>query len=247
MVVAIDISSEKHLQMVRPVSDSSKDKEDSDVLLMKARQAGRIRLGAISLAVSAFLLALLPLVRPFGDRSTVPSEVAATFASTSWVLAHGLGTVAFVLLPFGLLSVYGHLQGSRLERRAFRGLILSWLGVGLILPVIGVEVFALSAIGQVAIQQNNLGFLDAVNSIRMGPDFVFLLAGLVVLAVGGIFLARVIWKSGTLPKWSGVMFGIGLALFFPLFPQAIRVVDGLLIGVGGIWIATSLLREKGRI
>lgn len=68
--------------------------------------------------------------------------------------------------------------------------------------------------------------------------------GLLVLAVGAVLFAIAVWKSDTIPRWSGVPFAIGLALFFPLLPQAIRIVDGLLIGVGGIWVALSILLSK---
>ena len=66
-----------------------------------------------------------------------------------------------------------------------------------------------------------------------------------MLALGAVMIAGAVWESGTVPRWSGILFAIGLALFFPLFPRVIRVVDGLLIGVGGIWVALSILLNKG--
>jgi hypothetical protein len=206
----------------------------------------KFRLGAVSLAISALLLALFPLVRPFADRSRNPLEVVEAFASSSWVLAHILGGLGFVLLPVGLFGLYTFLQGSDVERRASQGLILSWIGIGLILPtVLGTEAFGLRAIGQAAVQQKNTDLLAIANAVRFGPQRIFFFLGLLLLALGAVLIAVAVWKSDAVPRWSGVLFAIGLALFFPLFPQVIRVVDGLLIGVGGTWIALSILSYKG--
>jgi len=206
----------------------------------------KFRLGAVTLAISALLLAVFPVVRPFADRSLNPLEVADAFASPSWVLAHILGGLGFILLPVGLFGLYTFLQGSNGERRASQGLILSWIGIGLILPtVLGTEAFGLHAIGQAAVQQKNTDLLAIAHSVRFGPQRIFLFPGLLVLALGAVLIAGAVWKSGTVPRWSGILFAIGLALFFPLFPRVIRVVDGLLIGVGGIWVALSILLNKG--
>lgn len=206
----------------------------------------KFRLGAVSLAISALLLALFPLVRPFADRSRNPLEVVDAFASSSWVLAHILGGLGFVLLPVGLFGLYTFLQGSDVERRASQGLILSWIGIGLILPtVLGTEAFGLRAIGQAAVQQRNTDLLAIANAVRFGPQRIFFFLGLLLLALGAVLNAVAVWKSGAVPRWSGILFAIGLALFFPLFPQVVRVVDGLLIGVGGTWIALSILSYKG--
>ncbi len=207
----------------------------------------KFRVGAVILAISALLLAAFPLVRPFADMSLNPLEVADTFASPSWVLAHILAGLGFILLPVGLFGLYTFLQGSNGERRAAQGLILSWIGIGLILPtVLGTEAFALRAIGQAAVQQKNTDLLAIADSVRFGPQRIFFFPGLLALAVGAALIAVAVWKSGALPRWSGILFAIGLGLFFPLFPQAIRIVDGLLIGIGGTWVALSILQRGHR-
>jgi hypothetical protein len=76
--------------------------------------------------------------------------------------------------------------------------------------------------------------------IRFDPQRLMFFLGLLLLAIGAVRLAFIIWRSGALPKLAGVVFAIGVALFFPLFPQTIRIVDGLLIGIGSIWLAGSL-------
>ena len=68
-----------------------------------------------------------------------------------------------------------------------------------------------------------------------------MLAGLLLLAGGAIDLARRVWRAG-LPRWSGVAFASGLALWLPVLPRPVRIVDGLLIGLGGVWLAWGLWR-----
>lgn len=198
----------------------------------------RPTIGPVCLAVSSLLLLAFPLVRPFTDRTGTPAQVAATFASTSWVAAHVMAGLGFVLLPVGLLGVSTFLRATRGERPAVWGMVISWIGIGLILPTaFGTEPFALRAIGQAAIREQNMSLLALAMSIRMGPQARFLFPGLLVLAIGAVAIAVAVWRSRTLPRWSGVLFALGLALFFPLFPRVIRIVDGLLIGAGGVWIA----------
>ena len=207
-------------------------------------QRHRSATGPACLAVSSLLLLAFPLVRPFTDRTGVPAEVAATFASTPWVAAHILAGIGFLLLPLGLHGLSVYLQDTRGRRQASAGSIIGWIGVGLILPtVFGTEPFALRAIGQAAGRERNMDLLALAISIRMGPQARFFFPGLLVLAIGAVLIAVAVWRSGALPRWGGVLFALGLALFFPPFPRAIRIVDGLLTGIGGIWMALSMLRH----
>jgi hypothetical protein len=141
-----------------------------------------------------------------------PTAVAETFASASWVVSHILGALGFILLPLGLIGLHTYLRDSPVDRRTFQELILSCLGVGFFLPIFGSEALALQAIGNEALNQNNTDLLMLAHSIRMGPQFGFLIPGLLLLAVGAILIEGAVWKSGTLPKWGGVLLAIGLAL-----------------------------------
>ena len=211
---------------------------------MQAHNTPRIRAGAMVLATSALLFAAFPLIRPFFADPDVNSPASLTVAaqtviSTAWVLAHVLSLVAFVLLIFGMLTLYAYLTHSPSERRAFLALIFSLAGIPLILPALGIEAFTRPAIGQ-AYLAGKIDVVAVVDLIYGGPGALLLLLGFLLLALGGITFALAIWQSGILPKGAGVLFALGLAFRLPLFPQSIRVVDGLLIGVGGVWIAWSI-------
>ena len=114
--------------------------------MQKSKNVLRIRLAAISLALSGIFFVLYPAIRPFSDEASL--QVAEAFGSFSWVLAHSLAMVAFVLLVLGLLGLYVRRQETAAERRAIQALVLSWIGIGLTLPYYGAETFGLHAIGQ---------------------------------------------------------------------------------------------------
>jgi hypothetical protein len=115
-------------------------------MMQKSKNVLRIRLAAISLALSGIFFVLYPAIRPFSDEASL--QGAEAFGSFSWVLAHSLAMVTFVLLVLGLLGLYVRRQETAAERRAIQALVLSWIGIGLTLPYYGAETFGLHAIGQ---------------------------------------------------------------------------------------------------
>jgi hypothetical protein len=64
--------------------------------------------------------------------------------------------------------------------------------------------------------------------------------------VAAITVAVAVWRSGKLPRGSGVPFAIGFALYIPQFygPQPLRVAHGLLVAVGCTWLAVVLWRQS---
>jgi hypothetical protein len=211
---------------------------------MSTPTSRRIRIGALAFGISALLFAVFPLVRPFSPRPTenTPAEltvVSETFIMPSWVVSHLMAMVAFVLLPFGMLAVHAYLANSSGERRAFTGMIFSFVGIALILPTVGVETYTMPVLGR-AYLDGKAELASIVGQLYSGPDTFILVLGLFLLATGAILLATAIWSSGMLPKWAAIILATGLIFWFPLFPQIIRIVDGLLIGIGGIWIAWAI-------
>jgi hypothetical protein len=204
----------------------------------------RSRLAALSLAVSGILFVLYPAIRPFSDESSLQGALA--FASPSWVLAHSQAMLAFVLLALGLLGLYLRLQATTVERSAILALVLSWIGVGLTLPYYGAETFGLHAIGQEALKQHNATLLTLVSSIRFEQGIVFILLGLFLLAAGTILFAIAVWRSRSLPRWSGFPLAVGFALYIPQFftPPFMRVGHGLFIMIACILLAWSMSKRN---
>ena len=203
-------------------------------------EPGRVRLGAVALAIAGILFFLYPAIRPFSDETTL--QGAAAFASTAWILAHMLAMVAFTLLVLGLLGLYSALQHAPHERLGFLTLVVGIIGVGLTLPFYGGEAFGLHAIGQEALRQHSSSLVGLAADVRSGPQLIMFLIGLLTIAIAAVMAAVAIWRLGRYRKWSGVPFAIGFALYIPQFfgTQPIRVVHGLLVTVGCLWIAAEL-------
>jgi len=149
--------------------------------------------------------------------------------------------VAFVLLPFGMLALYTYLRTGLREPRALRALTWSLGGIALIMPMLGFETYVLPILATLYLA-GTTGISPVVGLIYLGPAIVVFLLGLLFLAIGVVYLAVAIWQDSRLPRWAGVLFAIGLALWFPPFPRAVRIIDGFLIGLGGLWLAFSMWR-----
>ena len=212
----------------------------------RQRNSSRIQLSAISLIVSGIFFTMFPIIRPFFDESS--PQAAQHFSSNYWVIAHSFGMGGFVLLCLGLVGFHLALQETHVERSAFWAMILGWIGAGLTLPFFGAEAFSLQVIGRAAIDQNNPALLSLVNQVRFGPGVFFISLGLLFIAASMIILAIAAWRSGLLPKWSGIPIAIGFAIYIPLLSgqpvfQSLRIADGLLILASCIWIASGMFKR----
>jgi hypothetical protein len=204
----------------------------------------RTRLGAAALAAAGVLFLLYPAVRPWEDESTLDGAIKA-MSSGAWVAAHLFAMIGFILIPLGLLAVHGAVSRTGAERLGFTALVTAWIGVGLVLPYYGAEDFGLHAIAQKAKEGQVQDLLDLVDAVRFGPAQATLFAvGLLLVAVGAVLVAIAVWRSGVLPRSSGILFGVGFALFFPQFftPAAVRIAHGVLVAAGSIWLAVALWR-----
>ena len=211
---------------------------------MRTLGPDRVRLGAVALGLAALFLAAFPLIRPFFPLDPTAPEstlIVASGAITSarWLLAHSIAMVGFVLLLYGILALYARLADGDREAAAFRAMVFSLAGIALIMPMLGVETHILPLIGQLYLA-GRTEIAPIVGLIYLGSSVVVFLLGLLLLAIGSIYLAVAMWQTRLLPRWAGIIFAMGLALWFPPFPRMARVVDGVLIGIGGIWLAYSV-------
>jgi hypothetical protein len=202
--------------------------------------SSRIRAGAIALAVAGVLFLAYPAVRPWHDESTVDGA-AASMGSTAWVAAHFFAMAGFILLPLGLLALTAALDSSRMQQLAFTATVLTWIGAGLTLPYYGAEDFGLHAIAGPKGDRSHL--LALVDAVRYQPLAMTIFGlGLVLLAVGAVLVAVAVWRSGTLPRWSGIGYAAGFGLFLPQFfgGAAVRIGHGAITAAGAIILAAAL-------
>lgn len=203
-----------------------------------------MRGAALTLGLSSVALAVFPLIRPFFPFDpTTPAETLAgasrAVTSARWLIAHYLALAGFVLLLGVLPALYTRLAAAGVEARARRATLLSGVGVALILPTLGVELYALPAIGRLYLD-GQLAVAELVGLIYRGAAVLVMLLGLLLLALGAVMFARAVGKTGALPRWAAATYAVGLAFWCPLLPPPVRIVDGLLIGVGGLGLAWAL-------
>lgn len=202
----------------------------------------RTRMGAVTLATAGVLFVLYPAIRPWHDEATV-SGATTSMSSPAWVAAHFFAILGFILVPLGLLAIRDALAGTRSASLALTAAIVTWVGAGLTLPYYGAEDFGLHAIASRHV--GNL--IDVINAVRYQPLAITIFGtGLVLLGIGAVFAAVAVWRASALPRYSGIVFAIGFALFLPQFymSPAVRIAHGLLTGVGLAMLAVSLWRAK---
>ncbi|MBE1581962.1 hypothetical protein ACFPOI_27270 [Nonomuraea angiospora] len=196
------------------------------------------RLTSLAFAAAGILFLVYPAIRPSGDD-------AAAMASTAWVAGHAAAMLGFVLLGLAVLGLH-QVLGDRLSLRAAA---VTWVGAGLTLPYYGAEDFGLNVIARRSLHDQAPALMELAEEFRYGPVAMTMFAvGLLVLAVGAVMAAIAVWRSGTLPKWSGTALAMGFALFIPQFfgPYPLRIAHGALIMIGGLWLAAALVRGGAR-
>lgn len=197
--------------------------------------------GSVALAAAGVAFLLYPVVRPYGNETTLAG--ARGMASASWIVAHLSAIAGFILLGFTIQALYGALRTTL----AARALVTTWLGVGLTLPYYGVEVFGAHVIAQHALATHDAGALDMINDFRFNPAAITLFAaGLLLLAAGTILAAVAIWRSTSRARWSGVPLAVTFALFIPQFfgTPTVRIVHGALTLAACLYLATTLWRKQ---
>jgi hypothetical protein len=204
----------------------------TEVASTRAVQAG--------LAVAGILFVLYPAIRPFSSEKGL--DGARAFASNAWLVAHSLAIVGFLLVGFGLLALTARLHRTSSGPLATRALLAGAAGIGLTLPFYGAEVFGLHAIGKEALARNDASLVSMSDTVRFGVGIGFITVGLVLLAVSTVMFARAVWRSGTMPQWSGVPLAAAFVLYLPQFSagQAIRVAHGCLVLAGCLALAWGL-------
>ncbi|MBB5781018.1 hypothetical protein [Nonomuraea jabiensis] len=191
------------------------------------------RLTSLAFAAAGILFLAYPAIRPSGDDATA-------MASTAWVAGHAAAMLGFVLLGLAVLGLH-QVLGDRLSLRAAA---VTWVGAGLTLPYYGAEDFGLNVIARRSLHDQAPALMELAEEFRYGPVAITMFAvGLLVLAVGAVMAAIAVWRSGTLPKWSGTALAMGFVLFIPQFfgPYPLRIAHGALIMIGALWLAAALV------
>ncbi len=209
---------------------------------------GWVRLGIFALPCSGLLgtiSVLLPGV--FIDPSVDPRGFAQ--ASGSIGLGNMLGIVALVLWLVGIQALYSLLSGMSVGRWALVALILSFVGIGLFLPLAGILAFAAPVAGRAYMNGDQNAISLIADSIALSNPSALLFGGLSVLLfiVGSMIFGIVIWRCEVLPRWAGIIYAVAGTLSFlsaPLYNFTVALFGGLLLLISGAWISASITKRK---
>ncbi len=167
-----------------------------------------------------------------------PQAIVGSGYFLSQLLGNGLG---LTLAIFGVVALNAYLANTSVRALALGAMVLSIFGIALILTGVGVFAYAIPAVSQSFLngQQESIRIVD---HIFAGPLGTIGLLTLILYSAGFILFGVAIWRSGTLPRWAGVLVAIQAPLLSGPFSVVGTVLGGLLAVVGGGWIALSVLR-----
>ena len=211
---------------------------------------GWIRVGLFALPVYGLLTAYATL-EPQPDQASDPDGWARFVSSTSYLAGHVIGNVLGTTLAiFGTFALGAFLATSRAPRLALSGMVLAVAGHILFTVPGAISTFATPAIGTAYLAGNR-----DVMALEFPPVMTAILAlGLLLAVVGNTILGVAIWRSGTLPRWAGVIWFVGTLVFYVLGAALgmattgaslpTQPVGAALLAISGAWIAWAALRSQ---
>ena len=212
--------------------------------------AGWIRAGLFALPVYGLLTAYATL-EPQPDQVSDPDGWARFVSSTSYLAGHIIGNVLGTTLAiFGTFALGAFLVTSRAPRLALSGMVLAVAGHILFTVPGAISTFATPAIGTAYLAGNR-----DVMALEFPPVMTAILAlGLLLAVVGNTILGVAIWRSGTLPRWAGLIWLVGTLIFYVLGAALgmattgaslpTQPVGAALLAISGAWIAWAALRSQ---
>jgi hypothetical protein len=207
-----------------------------------------IRVGILTLPIVG-LLVLVGGLFSFGVPSpeSYPTEAAQAGGTTGFFLAQiGSQVLGPTLAIFGILALFAYLVNTSVRRLATvvatLAMVLSILGMSMLLSTSGIHAYAVPALAQEYLngQQNALQLVD---TIFRQAIVVEILANLLIF-VGFVLFGVGIWRSGTLPKWAGVLLAVSSLVFaVPAYIPPLVILVSLLLVIAGVEISRGILRQ----
>jgi hypothetical protein len=217
--------------------------------LQRSPAAGWIRVGLFALPAYGLLTAYATL-EPQPDQVSDPDGWARFVSSTSYLVGHVVGNVLGTALAiFGTFALGAFLVASRAPRLAMWGMVLAVAGHILFTVPGAISTFATPAIGAAYLAGNH-----DVMALEFSPVMTAIIAlGLLLAVIGNAILGVAIWRSGTLPRWAGVIWALATLTFYVLGAALGMATTGAslptqpigaaLMAVSGAWIAWAALRS----
>lgn len=179
------------------------------------------------------------------DPQTDFRAYAEYVTTTSFLVSHLLGSILGTTIGlFGVLALGAVLTTSGGRRLALPGLILSVAGMALIMTLFGASTFAQPAIGRAYLAGQQAAV--AINSDLYGAPAVAVgLTGGLLYSAGAVLLGVALWRSGTLPRWAGLLYAVAVPLIsiVGLAVGVAQPVGAVLLIVSGAWITQTVWRR----
>ncbi len=168
-------------------------------------------------------------------------EWAQMVTSNGYLTAQYIYILAYVIPFLGFWALYMCLSQQNLEKLAFWGFVGTLLGTALPLTTLGTFAFASPAIGNLYLQ-GNTNAPQIITEIAFGSSLMLVgLPGAFLYIGGCAAFGTAIWRSGKLPKWSGVLLALhGLFIAFGFGIPALLVLSWVFLAVCGMWIISSI-------
>jgi hypothetical protein len=208
-----------------------------------------IGIGLLSLALYG-ALTFFSALNPQPDYNTRYEAWARYVTTNHYVLEHlFLSIFGIIFAILGVFALGAYLATSRAGRMGLWAMVITVVGSGLFLSVLGISTFASPEQGQAY-----LAGMDTNELTDIFADTVFALTGLgyILLGfVGNILLGVAVWRSGRLPKWAGALWAGAHVLMYVSQGYASTVgakstpptvlVGAVLVAISGAWMAYSVL------
>jgi hypothetical protein len=207
---------------------------------MNKQTRREIRFGMIALALSGLLFTLGAALRGRVDLADLGSYVIRAALSPNYVPGWTIILVGGVLQLYGTFGLYRYLTYQAESLIAFLALVLRIGGLALALPLITFLTVNAPVTAQLY-QQGNQEVIAVVNANFTSPLGLALLGiGAGAATIGVLLFAVAIWRDGRLPKWTAILFVLGV-LLQPF--AAIFMIEFL--GLVLVLISTGMMAWKG--
>jgi hypothetical protein len=187
-------------------------------------------------------------LEPQPDQVSDPDGWARFVSSTPYLVGHVIGNVlGTALVIFGTFALGAFLATSRAPRLALAGMVLAVAGHILFTVPGAISTFATPAIGTAYLAGNR----DVMALEFSAVMTVITALGLLLAVTGNAILGVAIWRSGTLPRWAGVIWVAATFIFYVLGAALgmattgaslpTQPVGAALMAISGGWIAYAAL------
>lgn len=178
------------------------------------------------------------------DPATDPQRYAADATSVGTLGSNVAYLVGLVLLLLGVIALYGLLAGGQHRSLALAGLVLNVASLSALLAGLGAGILGGAVVASLY-QEGQTGVAPALVKLSGGtfgtPILIALGVAVALAILGAIATGLALWRDGTLPKWTAVVFGLGFVLFTTSFPGPTHL-GGILLAIAGIGLVRSLER-----